>query len=65
MDVSNIPALSTAMSQTAVKQQVEISTLKKAMEIQEAGALALINAIPPVPSAGLPDGTGQIINTTA
>lgn len=65
MDVSNIPALSTAMSQTAVKQQVEISTLKKAMDIQEAGAVALINAIPPVPSVGLSDGTGQIINTTA
>jgi hypothetical protein len=65
MDVSNIPALSTAMSQTAVKQQVEISTLKKAMDIQEAGALALINAIPQVSSAGLPDNVGQTINTTA
>lgn len=65
MDVSNIPALSTAMSNTAVKQQVEISTLKKSMDIQEAGALALINAIPPVPTAGLPDGVGQNINTTA
>jgi len=65
MDVSNIPALSTAMSQAAVKQQTEISVLKKSMDIQEAGAMALINAIPPVPTAGLPDNVGRTINTVA
>lgn len=65
MDVSNIPALSTALSQVAVQQQIETSVLKKTMDIQAAGAQALISAIPPVPTAGLPDGVGQFINTTA
>lgn len=65
MDVSNIPALSTAMSQAAVQQQVEISVLQKSMDIQSAGALALISAIPPVPNAGLPDNVGLNINITA
>lgn len=65
MDVSNIPALSTAMSQVAVQQQVDISVLKKSMDIESAGALALINAIPSIPNAGLPDNVGLNINTTA
>ena len=65
MDVSNIPAASTALSQVAVKQQLEVGVLKKAMDIQEAGAQALISAIPPVSNAGLPDNVGQNINTTA
>ena len=65
MEVSSVAALSTAMSQNALQQQVDVSVLKKTMELQRTIAEALISAIPPASTAGLPDNVGQTINTTA
>ena len=66
MDVSGIAALATAMSQNAVQQQLDVSVLKKTMELQRSSVEALISTIPPVPtSAGLPDNVGLNIDTVA
>jgi hypothetical protein len=64
MDVSNIAALSTAMSQNAAQQQLNIAILKKSMDVQSATAAALISTIPAV-SSSLPDNIGMNINTSA
>jgi putative motility protein YjfB-like len=60
MDVSSIASLATSMSETANNQAVGIAVLKKAMSIESAGALALVNAIPS--AASLPANLGQNIN---
>ncbi|HSB97275.1 MAG TPA: YjfB family protein [Spongiibacteraceae bacterium] len=60
MDVSSIASLATNLSETATNQSVGIAVLKKAMNIESAGALALINAIPS--AANLPANLGQNIN---
>ena len=53
----------TTLNQT---NQVQLSVLKKAMQIEQQGAMALIAALPqPVQSANLPDHLGQNVNTTA
>lgn len=66
MDVSGIASLATSLSANKTDQQVGIAVLKKAMDVESAGATALINAIPQVPSAAnLPPNLGQNINTTA
>ena len=59
-------AQAVAMQQSEVKQQVDVSMLKKSMDIQAQGALALIEALPSVPSSqGLPAHIGNNVNTTA
>lgn len=45
---------------------VGMTVLKKAIDSEAKGAMALINAIPPsAPAANLPPNLGQNINTTA
>jgi len=66
MDVGNIASLATAMSSAKTDQEISTSVLKKAMDINAAGALALIEALPENPSVqSLPQHLGQNINTTA
>lgn len=65
MDTSSIASLATSMASTATGQAVGVAVLKKAMDIEANGALALLQAIPPVPAANLPAHLGQNINTTA
>lgn len=66
MDVISIASLATQMAATRTEQQVGIAVAKKAMDIESAGALALIAAIPQAgvaPSAAnLPAHLGQNIN---
>lgn len=66
MDVSNIASLATNMSAAKTDSQVGIAVMKKAMDIESAGAQALIGAIPQassIPSAAnLPPNLGQNIN---
>lgn len=62
MDVAGIASLSTNLAETATNQAVGIAVLKKAINLESAGALALINAIPSIPSANLPINLGQNIN---
>lgn len=66
MDVGSatgIARLATAMSQEQLAQDIGVAVLKKAIDVQAAGALALIAAIP-APS-NLPAHIGQGIDTTA
>jgi hypothetical protein len=65
MDTSSIASLATSMASTATGQAIGVAVLKKAMDIEANGALALLQAIPPVPTANLPAHLGQNINTTA
>ncbi len=62
MDVSTIASTSLPTSQTG--DAIQVSVLKKAMDIETQGAMALINAIPQVSASG-PAHLGQNINTAA
>lgn len=64
--VSDAVAASGAMKQTALGMQVSNFVLKKAVNIQAAGALQLVQGVTgTVPAANLPAHLGQNINTTA
>ena len=66
MDVTSIASVATRMSEASTSQAVSIAVLKKAMDINAAGALALIEAIPDNASIqNLPSHLGQNINTIA
>ncbi|BBP42378.1 YjfB family protein [Thiosulfativibrio zosterae] len=68
MEISANGAVNAALAQQEVyaQQNVQVSMLKKAMDVQTEGALALINSLPTPPtSQGLPDNLGKNINTTA
>ncbi|MDB5804060.1 MAG: hypothetical protein JWN73_1382 [Betaproteobacteria bacterium] len=63
MDVSNIASTSTAMSQQQLSSEVQMSVLKKAMDIGQQSAEALIAAIPQPPAN--PPHLGNQIDTYA
>ena len=49
MDVSSIASMATVVSQVQTAQAVEISVLKKAMEIEKQTAMQLMQALPSNP----------------
>lgn len=66
MEVTDIARLATSMAQTKIHQQVGVAVLKKALDMEGSTVLALLQALPAVPSAAnLPANLGQNINTTA
>ena len=66
MDVAGIANIATAMNDVKTDQAISIAVLKKSMDINAAGALALIEAMPEnLPIQSLPPHLGQNINTTA
>ena len=66
MESSAIAGLATDMSNAKLQQTAEIAVLKKALDIQEQGALALIEALPPLPTLSSTGGVaGQVINVKA
>ena len=68
MDISPEMAVNSALNiqQGQLQQQAQISMLKKAMEIQTQGSVALIESLAAAPSTqGLPANLGNNINTTA
>lgn len=69
MDISPNQAVSMAMSmqQGSSHQDVQISMLKKAMDVQSQSAMALIESLPSAApsSKGLPANLGNNINTSA
>lgn len=66
METSAIISMATDMSNARVQQAVEISVLKKAIDIQAEGAIKLLQAIPPLPTLSSTGGVaGQVINVTA
>ncbi len=65
MDITSIASQATDLSQTNTAEVVGVTILKKAIDQESAGALALINALPQMPAAPLPPHLGQLVNTTA
>jgi hypothetical protein len=68
MDVNAIARLSTTMAETGTRQEVGLTVLKKAQDVQASTATALLEAIPPTTpatSSNLPSHLGTRINTTA
>ncbi|MBY0572778.1 MAG: YjfB family protein [Undibacterium sp.] len=68
MDINGIASISSSLANVGVSQQVSIAVLKKALDVSEEGAVALIEAIPnsganTVPN--LPPNLGRNVNTTA
>lgn len=64
MDIGNIASLATGMTQERAQQAVGVAVLKKALDIQASGAMALIAALPPVQDS-LPANLGQNIDIAA
>ena len=44
MDVSNIASAATEMAQSSTAQAVQLAVLKKAMDVEAQGAMALVQA---------------------
>lgn len=63
MDVANIAKLSSSMAETGIRQEVGVSMLKKAMDIEKNSAAQLLQALPQ--PQNLPPHLGNTINTKA
>ena len=69
-DVSSVAANITANSQAQLKEQVDIATLRKGLEMQEANMTQMLEALPtptdPAAGAANPaENVGSLINTSA
>lgn len=62
MDVTNMAKLATSMAETGIRQEVGVTMLKKAMDIEAASAAQLIQSLP---QPNLPPHLGNTINTKA
>lgn len=62
MDVTPIAAAASANTAAQTEAAVQLSVLKKAIDIEAAGALALVQAIPTPAVAG---SAGGVVNTWA
>ncbi len=68
MDVSTIGRVASTLADVGVSQEVSIAVLKKANEINQESATALIEAIPNSSNStipNLPPNLGRHVNTTA
>ena len=65
MDTPGVANVATNLSANALADRVGTAVLRKALDIQAANAVALIQALPPVPSVNLPANLGRNIDTTA
>jgi hypothetical protein len=66
MDAMNIARLSTSIAETGIKNEVGLTVLKKAQDIQASTAAQLLGAVTPMPAAqNLPAHLGNTINTKA
>jgi len=63
MDVTNIAKLSTSMAETGIRQEVGMTMLKRAMDIEALSAAQMIASIPQ--AQNLPAHLGNAINTKA
>lgn len=63
MDISGIANLGTLMSQKRTADAVDISVLKKALDIQKSTAMTLIDSV--TPATSLPNYLGQNVNVVA
>lgn len=62
MDTSSIASLASNLAETGIQQQVGITVLKRALDIESSTAATLIQALP---TPNLPPHLGNSVNTTA
>ena len=66
MDIMGIAKLSTSIAETGIKQEVGITMLKRAQEMQASTATQLLEAVDSAaPTQNLPGHLGKHINTSA
>jgi len=65
MEASSIAALASSQSQASFATQKEMLLLKKAMDIEQASALALLEALPTIPATDVNPAIGRNINVSA
>ncbi len=65
MDLTSIAGSAVALNVSQTQQALQISILKKTMEIQSQGVMALLEAAAQPAAANLPAHLGQNINTVA
>lgn len=66
MSVSSIASLSTTMAATQTNQDIEVTMLKKSIDIAANSVTELLSSVSsPAPAVNLPSNLGQNINTTA
>ncbi|RYG99532.1 MAG: putative motility protein [Alphaproteobacteria bacterium] len=67
MDIANTPSVSTAASQAQgeTADAVNLLVLRKALDIQAEGALALLSALPQQPALATEGSLGRNVNTYA
>lgn len=63
MDVTSIAKLSTSMAETGIRQEVGMTMLKRAMDIEASSAAQMIASLPQ--AQNLPSHLGNSINTKA
>ena len=63
MDVTNIAKLSTSMAETGIRQEVGMTVLKRALDIEAASAAQMIASL--LQPQNLPAHLGNSINTKA
>jgi tRNA A-37 threonylcarbamoyl transferase component Bud32 len=63
MDISGVANLATAMKQQRTEDAVDVSVLKKALDIQKSNAQTLIQSV--TPASSLPAHLGQNVNVVA
>lgn len=64
MDVSDIAAMATTMAQAQTANAVQMAMLRKAIDIEAAGAMQLLQALPQV-AATNPPNLGNYVDTFA
>jgi hypothetical protein len=65
MDVTTVAAVATNMAEQRVQSAIGLAVLKKAIDLEAAGALALLQAVP-APSPAMSSGTvGGVVDTWA
>jgi hypothetical protein len=64
MDVSNLAAVATDLSQSKIEGQVQVAVLKKAMDIESQASLQLVQAAAQVISTNPPN-LGKSVDTFA
>jgi hypothetical protein len=67
MDIANSPSVAAASSQVQgeTANAVNLLVLRKALDIQEAGAMALISALPQQPALATEGSLGRNVNVYA
>jgi hypothetical protein len=63
MDVSNIAAVASQISQQRTAQAVDVAVMKKAIALQSQNVMTLISSV--TPASSLPAHLGQNVNVVA